>query len=184
VIATSVSGGSDAAANKAARESIKKIDVTIVGMTAISDNNYTDTTDTNTATQHYRKFSLTSEVTPRNLGFKGRADVDTTAPGVPTGLTLCPGHCGAMVAKWNANASSEGVALYTVKYGTSAGAMNSVISTSGTNIYISGLTEDTTYYFAVRATDAGGNSSIYSSSASAVVGDLGPTVTTPSAPAA
>lgn len=170
-------------ANKDNRALIKKLDVTIVGMTAIADNKYTDPTPGEpAATLHFRKFSLTTQITPRNLGFKGRADVDTNPPTTPTGLALCPGHCGAMVAKWNANPSSEGVALYTVKYGTTSTALNQVASTSGTNIYISGLTEDQVYYFAVRASDAGGNASSYSSTVNQVVGDMSPTVTTPSVP--
>jgi Tfp pilus assembly protein PilW len=173
-------GGSEA--NKGNRETIKKIDVTIVGMTAVADNKYTDPDPLNASTSHFRKFSLTTEITPRNLGFKGRADVDTTPPSIPTGLAVCPGHCGAMVAKWNANPANEGVSLYTVKYGTSVSTMNSLVSTSGTNVYISGLTEDQQYYFSVRATDSGGNSSSYTSTANAAVGDLGPTVTTPSTP--
>jgi Tfp pilus assembly protein PilW len=182
VIPTSSLGGTEA--NKNNRASIKKIDVTIVGMTAVADRGFTDTSDTNTATRNFRKFSLTTQVTPRNLGYKGRPDLDTTPPSTPTGLALCPGNCGAMVAKWNPNPANEAVALYTVKYGTSPSTMNSVLSTAGTNIFVAGLLEDTQYYFQVRATDSVGNSSSYSSAANAAVGDLSPTVTTPSAPSA
>ncbi len=55
-------GGTEAAADKTTRASIKKINVTIVGMTGQPDPAYTDPTDSNTLSQHYRKFSLTSQV--------------------------------------------------------------------------------------------------------------------------
>src|SRR5262249_11535569 len=74
--------------------------------------------------------------------------------------------------------------IYTVKYGTSPSTMSSIISTAGTDVYVNGLTEDQQYYFQVRAGDSVGNYSSYSSAVNAAVGDLSPTVTTPSAPSA
>jgi|GEM_PF-1149855 len=112
----------------------------------------------------------------------GISTVDTTPPGVPAGLTPCAGHCAALLVSWTANPDSEGVYVYKVKYGLSADTMSQSLATSQSSIQLTGLTQGQTYYFAVRATDAAGNSSAYSPTVSAVVNDVSPVVTTPSQP--
>lgn len=178
-------GGAETTAATDDRAKIRKVTVTVIGMTATADQAYTDTSDSNTASQHFRKFSLSSQVTPRNLGFKGRADSDSTPPTVPTGLAVCAGHCGGLLLSWTANPSTEAVTQYELKYGLTAGTMTSVASTSGTSLFVSSLTMGATYYFAIRAADGSGNRSSYSGNVSTVVADNStyPTHTVPSAPA-
>jgi hypothetical protein len=66
-----------------------------------------------------------------------------------------------------------------VRYGTAIGALNTRRTTSSTYIFLPGLSM-TTYYFQVRAEDAAGNSSPFSSAVSGIVrDDVSPTLTTP-----
>jgi hypothetical protein len=64
---------------------------------------------------------------------------------------------------WAANPLADGVSYYTVSWGTSAGVYSAgSITTSSTSAYISGLTNGTTYYVVISATDAANNVSINS----------------------
>ena len=91
---------------------------------------------------------------------------DTTAPAAPAGVSATAGD-GQVLLKWSANATSDGVASYTVhREGAVVG------TTTGTTLTETSLTNGTTYAYTVTATDAAGNQSAPSASASA----------TPSAP--
>ncbi|MEW5806003.1 MAG: prepilin-type N-terminal cleavage/methylation domain-containing protein [Acidobacteriota bacterium] len=173
-------GGSESA--KDTRSTIRRIEVDLVGMTQHPDPKWVDPADSDPKTRQYRKFNLTSDIIPRNLGMKGIPDIDLTAPSTPTGVALCQGHCEGMIVKWNANDPNEIVDHYMVKFGTSPGSMDDVRETRNTYIFISNLMTGTLYYFAVAAVDASGNRSQYSSAISAVVkDDVSPTRTVPAA---
>ena len=77
-------------------------------------------------------------------------------PAAPTGLDINAGN-GQVSLSWNAVSEATG---YTVYYRSSSGVTTSDASkASATNsVVISGLTNGTTYYFAVVATHAGGTS--------------------------
>jgi prepilin-type N-terminal cleavage/methylation domain-containing protein len=162
-------GGSNA--NSATRAQIRRIQVSLVGMTQDSDLDYTDVTDASAATQHYRKFDLQSDVNPENLGKSGVKDVDVTPPPTPTNIVLVPGHCNGMLVKWDQPASSDGVSSYVVKYwpnGTpSAFATRSftyphydygTIDYLG-HAFVPTLTAGASYCFQVQAKDSAGNQS-------------------------
>jgi len=175
-------GGGDTSSAIAARASIKRIEVLLTGMTPDPDLNYTDPSDPITATRNYRKFTLTQDVSPRNVGYVGRPDIDTIPPTAPTNVAACPGHCNAMLVKWDAAPETDITAQWTVLRGTAAAALGSPETTATNLAYVDGLVAGTGYYFRVRAEDSSGNGSPLSALASpapAVVADA----TTPTAPA-
>ena len=157
-------------ANSVTRSKIRRITVNLVGMTQDDDLAYTDATDA-TATTHYRKFDLQSDVNAENLGKNGQKDIDVTPPSTPTNVALVPGHCSGMLVKWDTPSSSSGVASYGVKYWPS-GSPNSFTATSVTyphqefgvidydgHGFISGLTMGANLCFQVQARDLIGNQS-------------------------
>jgi fibronectin type 3 domain-containing protein len=76
------------------------------------------------------------------------------AAAVPIGLVRTVGTSGQVVLNWTA---STGATQYTILRSTTSGA-ETAVATSGTNSYTdSGLTNDTTYYYAVKATNGTGN---------------------------
>src|SRR6185295_4019411 len=110
-------GGGDA--NSTVRARARRIAVNIVGMTQDEDLDYTDPTDA-TATSHFRKFDLSSDVNPENLGKTGVKDIDITAPPTPSNVAVVPGHCQGILVKWDQPAPTSGVTSYVVKFYPSA----------------------------------------------------------------
>ncbi len=76
-------------------------------------------------------------------------------PSVPSGVTAVAGN-GLVSLTWN---GASGAATYNVKYGTAPGLYSNTISgLTGTTTQVSGLSNGTTYYFVVSASNAGGQS--------------------------
>ena len=161
------------AANQVTRAAIKRISISLVGMTRDPDMNYVDTTDANAATQAYRKFDLSSDVNPENLGKTGIKDVDVTPPPAPTGVALVPGHCNGMLVTWNQPASTDAVSAYVVRFWP-ASSTTSITSQSFTyphneygtvdylgHSFVTALTLGTNYCFQVQAKDSAGNQSAW-----------------------
>ncbi len=161
--ATVTLGGADTTVARTNRARIRRVTVDVVGMTPNNDIRYLDAADSDPDTQRRRKFHLVSDVQPRNLGMVGAADPDNVPPSIPTGLAACVGHCGGLVLTWNENDASQAVVQYNIKYGTSAGAMNSQTSFSEPPGYIGGLSDTSSYYFTIQAQDTSGNTSPWSS---------------------
>ncbi|PYQ12445.1 MAG: hypothetical protein DMH00_06195, partial [Acidobacteria bacterium] len=187
-------GGADA--NAALRSRIRRIAVDLVGMTANPDLQYLDPAEASTSsTAHYRKFELSSNVVPENLGRSGMQDSDNTPPGqVSPAPTLCGGHCQGVLVNFTGRPASELVTSYNVGYGTSSAATPYVVNTPyphydngmpsfTTHAFLRDTTHFTagsTWYFKVQGKDSSGNVGTFSGSTSS--GPLADT-TVPSAPA-
>jgi prepilin-type N-terminal cleavage/methylation domain-containing protein len=161
-------GGGDA--NVLARSRIRRIEVSLIGMTQDEDPQFTDT-DAVAAARHYRKFDLQSDVNAENLGKAGVKDIDIIPPPSPTNVQLVPGHCQGVLVKWDNPPSSAGVTAYSVKYWPSGSP--SSFTTAGFTYphleygvvdydghgFVSTLTHGSNYCFQVQAKDSGGNQS-------------------------
>jgi prepilin-type N-terminal cleavage/methylation domain-containing protein len=161
-------GGSDA--NALTRSKIRKIKVSLVGMTPDEDLDYVDAGDA-TATSHYRKFDLSSDVNPENLGRTGVKDVDITPPPAPTNVSLVPGHCKGLLVKWDTPSPSSGVTSYGIKYWVN-GTPNPFYTASVTyphsefgvvdfdgHGFVTGMNNSTSYCVQAQARDIMGNQS-------------------------
>ena len=155
---TTMAQGMDDPNSLALRKKIAKINVRIVGMTQDPDSKYFDPADTNPLSQHFRKFDLTSDVTPRNLGFVGMQDVDLDKPTTPTGLAVCAGHCQGLLASWTANPANQGVIKYEVTSGAAITSMGSPQDAFATRYFVPNLTGPS-YLVGVAGVDAAGNKS-------------------------
>lgn len=81
---------------------------------------------------------------------------DTTAPTVPTNVSVAVGGQSSLTVSWTASTDAQsGVAYYTVYRATSAaGTYSALATTPGTSFADSGLNAGTTYWYKVAATDA------------------------------
>jgi chitodextrinase len=86
------------------------------------------------------------------------APVDTTAPSVPSNLVASGVQSTSANLGWSASTDAVGVTGYQVSINNGAG-----IDVASTSYTASGLTASTAYNFKVRARDAAGNWSAYSS---------------------
>ncbi len=90
---------------------------------------------------------------------------DTTAPTAPTGLRLLDDSATTVAVDWNASTDAVGVTGYEVQRCTGASCTSwvTVESPTATDHESTGLSAGTVYRFRVRARDAAGNWSAYSS---------------------
>ena len=93
---------------------------------------------------------------------------DTTPPSAPTGLTATA-SAGQVSLSWTASTDNVGVTGYRVErcQGASCTTFAQVGTPTGTTFTDTGLAASTTYRYQVRAVDAAGNLSTYSSIATA-----------------
>jgi hypothetical protein len=79
--------------------------------------------------------------------------MNPSAPSAPTGLVATDNENGGTVAvQWSPNASGDDAQEYRLYYGTTPNPAGAYISvTTGTSALVSGLVNNTTYYFAVSA---------------------------------
>jgi len=161
-------GGTDAESLN--RSKIRRITVNLVGMTPDEDLDYTDASDAS-ATTHYRKLDLASDVNAENLGRTGIKDIDITPPPAPTNVAVVAGHCAGVLVKWDTPTAESGVASYTIKYWPN-GSPSSFSTTAVTyphqeygvidfdgHGFVAGLTGGSSYCFQVQARDLVGNQS-------------------------
>jgi len=116
-------------------------------------------------------------------GASTSAPPDTTPPTAPTNLTATAASASQINLAWTASTDNVGVTGYMVERCTGAACSNFVqISTpTGITFNDTGLTASASYSYRVRATDAAGNLSAYSSTASAST-PAPPDTTPPTAP--
>ena len=87
---------------------------------------------------------------------------DTVAPSVPTGLVATPVSTTQINLSWNASTDNVGVTGYQVFRNG-----QQIATTTTTSFSNTGLTPATTYPYAVRASDAAGNTSALTTAVSA-----------------
>jgi hypothetical protein len=94
---------------------------------------------------------------------------DTTPPTAPAGLTVTPVSSSQLNLSWTASTDNVGVTGYKVERCQGAGCLNFLQAGTPTTTTFSdsGLAAPTQYSYRVRATDAAGNNSGYSNTASA-----------------
>lgn len=126
-----------------------------------SSTSYTYRVRATDAASNLSGYSNTASATTSSSG-------DTTPPTSPTGLAASPG--GSVVSlSWTASTDNIGVTGYLIERCQGSGCSTfTQIGTSSTNSYTdTGLTPSSSYTYRVRATDAAGNLSGYSNTASA-----------------
>src|SRR5207302_962757 len=98
-----------------------------------------------------------------------RETPDTTPPSVPTNLKASAASDTLINLSWTASTDSVGVTGYVVDRCQGAGCSNfaQIAAPAGTTFSDMGLTASTSYSYRVRATDAAGNLSSYSSTGTA-----------------
>jgi chitodextrinase len=90
------------------------------------------------------------------------ADADTTAPSAPTGLTATAASTSQIDVSWTASTDNTGVSGYEIYRDTVK-----IATTTSTSYSDSGLQAGTTYSYYIIASDAAGNKSTESNTASA-----------------
>jgi len=103
------------------------------------------------------------------VAFRTAGAPDTQAPTAPTGLTATPTSSTQITLTWTASTDNVGVTAYLIErcQGSGCTTFGQIGTSAGTTFSDTGLTTSTSYSYRVRATDAAGNLSTYSSSAMA-----------------
>lgn len=95
------------------------------------------------------------------------AERDDTPPAKPAGLSAVAGN-GQVLLNWTANPLEDGVQKYKIYKSTNGGAFDAGLEVGNvTNYNVTGLTTGIPYTFAISATDASNNESIWSDTATA-----------------
>jgi peptidoglycan/xylan/chitin deacetylase (PgdA/CDA1 family) len=101
---------------------------------------------------------------------------DTTPPTAPSNLTATAVSASQINLSWTASTDNVGVTRYQVERCRGTGCSNfaTLTTVTGTTYNNTGLSAGTSYSYQVRATDAAGNLSTYSNTASATTKDTTP----------
>lgn len=151
-------------------------DGVIVGTTGQSSFQDSGLAEAQTYSYTVQAFDLGGNVSPSSQAVSVTAD-DVTPPSPPGNLAATPVSCERVTLTWTPSADNQAINSYTVYWGLSPAALTQAGRTYGTSSSFSSypLTANTTYYYAVQATDKSQNTSVLS----AIV-----TITTPAPPAA
>ncbi|HKR64422.1 MAG TPA: fibronectin type III domain-containing protein [Thermoanaerobaculia bacterium] len=156
-------GGTTNWADRAQRASIQTVRVELVGMNSRPDSNYTNPTETLTAYQHFRTYSLQSNVSPRNLGLGGLSEPETRVPSPPVVTSVCTGACRVTRVTWNPSVTGN-VDTYEVHYDTTLSGpftnIGIVVPGDVVSAPVFNLNPGVTYYFKVVAVNEIGKSEI------------------------
>jgi autotransporter-associated beta strand protein len=135
-----------------------------------SDNaSYVDTTAVNGTTYYYVVQSVnptgTSANSPESLGVTPSADISTSVPAAPTGLTVSSAVHHSVTLNWSASAGADFYTIYrSTLYDNGGGAsntLNTIIldnTNTGTSYPDTSPTDGSLYSYSVTATSAGGTS--------------------------
>jgi len=172
VVAAPGGGEDDTSRNRRAR--IRRIGIEIEGLTRDRDARWRDRGDSDPDTWDYRKFRLSGDVTPPNLGLYGLKDLEASIspPSQPPPPVLYPGHCGGLYIEWSPNPPQDEVARYEVRYGTDPAALGGPEYAGAARHYLNGLNDATQYHVTIEAVDDSGNVSAPSAAGSATTANL------------
>jgi YD repeat-containing protein len=106
------------------------------------------------------------------------ATLDVTPPSAPGAFSL-NASASQITLSWNPSTDNVGVSAYLIErcQGSGCSAFSQIGTTGATSYADTGLPQVTTYSYRVRATDAAGNLSAYSSAATATTPDISPPTT-------
>ncbi len=109
------------------------------------------------------------------VAFKVASGGDTTPPMAPTGLTATAASSSQIGLSWTASTDNVGVTGYLVErcQGSGCTSFTQIGTSTSTSYTDTGLAATTAYLYRVRATDAAGNLSSYSTSAGATTSSGG-----------
>jgi fibronectin type 3 domain-containing protein len=135
--------------------------------------NYTDTGLLSTTSYSYRVQA--SDTAGNTSGFSNTATATTQAgqqPAAPSNLSAAAASGSQIDLSWTASTSNVGVANYIVQRCQGAGCTNfaQIAKPAGTTYNDSGLLANTSYSYQVQASDTSGNTSPFSSPATATTG--------------
>jgi len=149
-------GGAETLADKGVRSRIRRIRIEIEGLTRDPDPTWTDPDDTHFYTYNRRKFKLSGDVTPRNLGRKGLMDLSSSLsfPAPDVTPVLVPGHCRGLLVRWPSRPDDHW--SYVVSFEDSDGRVGEYPS-SGTSVYLNDLNHDRPHEVRLRSRDPFGN---------------------------
>nr|AIY28331.1 putative lytic polysaccharide monooxygenase [Paenibacillus curdlanolyticus] len=127
-------------------------------VTTVATSSYVDTSVTNGTTYYYVVSATNAAGSSANSTQASATPANSTTtqpPAAPTGLTTM-GHDGHVMLSWTA---STGATSYTVKRSTTSGGPYTNVANVTTNSYTDmSVTNGTTYYYVVSASNAGGSS--------------------------
>jgi fibronectin type 3 domain-containing protein len=126
-------------------------------LATVTSSSYTDTTAASGTTYYYQITALTGTTeSARSSEYAANTTGTGTAPPAPAGLAATAGNASAALT-WTATA---GATSYSIYRGTAAGAEGATpVATSTTNSFTNtALTNGTTYYYTITASNAAGTS--------------------------
>src|SRR5580693_6736938 len=130
-------------------------------LATVTSSSYTDSAVTSGVTYYYEITALTGTTeSARSSEYSANTSGTSTAPPTPAGLTASTGN-GAVTLAWTASA---GATSYSIYRGTAAGGEGTTpVGTSTTTSFTdTGLTNGTTYYYEVSASNSAGTSALSS----------------------
>jgi fibronectin type 3 domain-containing protein len=125
-------------------------------LATVTSSSYTDSAVTNGVTYYYEITALTGATASARSSEYNANTSGTSIPPTPTGLVATVGN-GSVALSWTA---STGATSYSIYRGTTPGGEGTTpIATATTNSYTNtGLTNGTTYYYKVAASNSAGTS--------------------------
>jgi fibronectin type 3 domain-containing protein len=113
-------------------------------------------------TTYYYAVEASDDASPPNVSpMSATAEVTTpTLPAAPVNVTAMPSAPSGetqLTVTWTEN-NTNGITSYTINWGTSPGSLTNVATRTTTTFTDTGLSPNTTYYFAITANSSGGSS--------------------------